>query len=321
MAALNLNASVGIDAGSVSSKLAYSDTLGTRILANVGGFDAVSLREEAEIFFDEPVYSCVVAVNETMNSRQREKLRTSAILSGFRDVEIIGSNEAIILGLGDDARTLVCDLGASRSAFTALEDGEILESVDVDVCGDMFDRVFADYLVERKLLKKVDGNILREARRIKHILSSEPSRLWHNVTIYREDFERLVYFPIKRASHTFNRMRKVWKPERIILTGGCSKIPVVREFFVDAEILDGLIAKGASLHALSMTKQEARKNISDNASRIRELRAEILGIEELLTRAQKDRLYVMFRQVEGANDSGMTEMMENMIEEIKNAAL
>ncbi|MBQ7193064.1 MAG: Hsp70 family protein [Synergistaceae bacterium] len=319
MTALNLNVSVGIDAGSVSSKLAYSDNLGTRILAEVEGFDAVSLREEAEIFFDEPVYSCVVAVNETMNSRQRDKLRTSANLSGFRDVEIIGSNEAMILELDDDARTLVCDFGASRSSFTVLEDSEILDSVDVDVCGNMFDKIFADYLAERKMIKKVDGKILREARRIKHILSENTSRLWHSVNIFREDFERLIYFPVKRASHTFNKIKKVWKPERIILTGGCSKIPVVREFFVEAEIFEGLIAKGASLRALSMTKQGTRKNISDNASRIRELRAEILGIEELLTRAQKDRLYMMFRQVEGANDSGIISIMENLVREIKNA--
>ncbi|MBQ6113003.1 MAG: hypothetical protein IJL10_01945, partial [Synergistaceae bacterium] len=123
---MNANVNVGIDAGSVCSKLAYSDKLGTRILADAEGFDAVSLREEAEIFFDEPVYSCVIAVNEAMNSRQRDKLRTSAILSGFRDVEIIGSDEAIILGLCDSARTLVCDFGASKSSFRIIEDGEVL---------------------------------------------------------------------------------------------------------------------------------------------------------------------------------------------------
>ena len=48
---LNVNVNVGIDAGSVCSKLAYSDKLGTRILADAEGFDAVLLREEAEIFF------------------------------------------------------------------------------------------------------------------------------------------------------------------------------------------------------------------------------------------------------------------------------
>ena len=316
---LNVNVNVGIDAGSVCSKLAYSDKLGTRILADAEGFDAVSLREEAEIFFDEPVYSCVIAVNEAMNSRQRDKLRTSAILSGFRDVEIIGSDEAIILGLCDSARTLVCDFGASKSSFRIIEDGEVLESVEVDVCGDMFDRIFADYLAERKLIKKADKKIFREARRIKHILSESNSRLWHNVNIFREDFERLIYFPVKRASHTFNRIKKVWKPVKIILTGGCANIPIVKEFFKDAEISENLIAKGASLRALSVSKQENRKTISDNAARIRELRSEILRIEEWLTRSQKDRLYVMFRQAEGANDSGIISIIENMIREIKDA--
>ena len=319
---LNVNVNVGIDAGSVCSKLAYSDKLGTRILADAEGFDAVSLREEAEIFFDEPVYSCVIAVNETINSRQRDKLKTSAILSGFRDVEIIGSDEAIILGLCDSARTLVCDLGASKSSFRIIEDGEVLESVEADVCGDMFDRIFAEYLAERKLIKKADKKIFSEARRIKHILSESNSRLWHNVNIFREDFERLIYFPVKRASHTFNRIKKIWKPVKIILTGGCANIPIVKEFFNGSEILEGLIAKGASLRALSITKQGTRAwkdDISNNASRVRELRAEILGIEELLTRAQKDRLYVMFRQAESSNDPGIISIIENLVREIKNA--
>ena len=51
-----LNVCAGIDAGSSCSKLAYSDNLGTRILARSDGQDFMTLREEAEIFFDEPVF-------------------------------------------------------------------------------------------------------------------------------------------------------------------------------------------------------------------------------------------------------------------------
>ncbi len=103
------------------------------------------------------------------------------------------------------------------------------------------------------------------------------------------------------------------------MTGGCCEIPLVKEFFEDAEIVEGLTAKGAALRALELakqTKQEARKNISDTASRIRELRSEILRIEEGLTRQQKDRLYVLFKQTEGINDSGAVTLMENLLREI-----
>ncbi|MBR1657703.1 MAG: hypothetical protein IJ697_04470 [Synergistaceae bacterium] len=317
-----LNASTGIDAGSVSSKLAYADNLGTRIIAEAEGFDVLRLREEAEIFFDEPVFSCVIAVSEGLGSRRVDALKNSAMTAGFREIELMTSGEAMSLGLGNGARTLVYDFGASGSNFAVIEGGEILERVTGDVSGGMFDKIFAEYLCERRLLKKIDSHLLSEARRIKHILSESKSRLWHNVEIFREDFERLIYFPVKRSLLTFKRLKRVWKPERFVLTGGCVKIPLVQEFFEGAEIIDGLIVKGAALKALELTRRnrhEILKAVTDNSSKIRELRAEILGIEEGLTRRQKDKLYIMFRQAENANDAGILAIIGNMIREIQNA--
>ncbi len=319
MTATNLCVCAGIDAGSSCSKLGYSDNLGTRILARADGADFMTLREEAEIFFDEPVFSCVIAVKDDFPSRQREAVRLKAISAGFRDVNIIGQFEAMTLGVNDDVRTLVCDFGASRCDFAVIDDGDVIEAESRDVGGEMFTKIFAEYLRELRMLKKLDENILSEAKRIMHILSDDESRLWHDVNILREDFERLIYFPVKRVSHTFDMMIHVFKPERVILTGGCAKIPLVREFFTGAEIVDDLTAKGVSLKGLSLSKLEAKKSIADNTARIRALRAEILRIEEGLTRQQKDRLYVLFRQAEGINDSGIIAMMENLIREIKNA--
>ncbi len=313
------NVYAGIDVGSSCSKIAYADNLGTRIIACADGFDALTLREEAESFFDEPVFSCVIAVSDSLKSRQVDALKTEAVKAGFSDINIIGAYGAMSIFLGE-GRVLVYDFGASKSDLTVIEGGEVLESVIIDdVCGDSFDRIFAEYLCERRLIKKVNAEILSEAKRIKHVLSKSASRIWHNVNIYREDFERLIYFPVKRAAHTVNRLKRVWKPERFVMTGGCCEIPLVKEFFEDAEIVEGLTAKGAALRALELakqTKQEARKNISDTASRIRELRSEILRIEEGLTRQQKDRLYVLFKQTEGINDSGAVTLMENLLREI-----
>ena len=319
MAAAGLNVCAGIDAGQAFSKIAYSDNLGTRVIASAEGYDFLTLREEAEIFFDEPVFSCVIAVKDGMASRQRMKLKSDAEAAGFTNVEMIGGCEAVSLGLKDEARTLVCDFGAEACRFWVLENGEILDEDSADVGGNMFDKVFAGYLAERRLMKKADDNILREARRLKHILSTDESRLWHNMTIYRDDFTRLIRFPVMRASRTARRLMRVWKPERFVLTGGCAEIPLVREIFHEAEIIGGLTVKGASLKALALTKQEARRNIADSVSRMRELRTEMLRIEDGLTRSQKDRLYVLFRQAEGINDSGIITLMENLIREIRNA--
>ena len=319
MTAAGLNVCAGIDAGSECSKLAYSDNLGTRILARSEGLDFLTLREEAEIFFDEPLFSCIIAVKDDMPLRQREAVRLKAVSAGFRDADIIGQFEAMILALNDESRILVCDFGASRCDFVVIDDNEVIDNDSCDVGGIMFDKIFAEYLRELRTLKKVDDSLMSEAKRIKHILSNEESRLWHNATILRDDLERLIYFPVKRASHTLCRFMRVFRPERLILTGGCANIPLVREFFTGAEIIDDIVAKGAALKGLAISKQEAKRNIADNAARIRTLRGEILRIEDGLTRSQKDKLYILFRQAEGINDAGIITMMENLIREIKNA--
>lgn len=319
MTAGGLNVCVGIDAGSSCSKLAYSDNLGTRILARSDGYDFMTLREEAEIFFDEPVFACVIAVNDDMTSRQKEALRVKAVSSGFRDVNIIGQHEAVILGLGDEVRTLVCDFGALGCRFMVIEEGDVLDTYTVEAGGDFLGVYIAEYLRELRNLKKADEYILNEAKRLMHVLSESESRLWNNINILRDDFNRLIYFTVKRVSHTLHRFIRVWKPEKFILTGGCANIPLVREFFPECEVVHDVIARGASLKGLSLSKQELRRNITDNVSRIRALRAEMLRIEDGLTRSQKDRIYTLFRQAEGINDTGIIALMENLIREIKNA--
>ena len=78
----DLHVYVGIDAGTKTSKLAYSDNISTRIIASPEGFDINALREEAEIFFDEPVFSCVIAIPENFSRRQREDILFSAKSNG-----------------------------------------------------------------------------------------------------------------------------------------------------------------------------------------------------------------------------------------------
>lgn len=312
------NVYAGIDAGTASSKLAYSDNLSTRIIARADGSDFITLREEAEIFFDEPLFSCVIAVNDSLTQRQLDTLKAKAVSSGFRNVDFIGQFQAMSLALDDESRTLFCDFGASGFRVAVIEADDVIDVDYVDVGGDLFDKLFAEYLCELRMTK-FSPEILKEAKRIKHILSDNNSRLWHNINIQRNDFERLIYFPAKRTFHTVNKLLRVWKPSRFILTGGCSQIPIVREIFKGAEILPDIIAKGAGLKAKSLSKLHAKRNIADNISRIRALRAEILSVEDILTRQQKDRIYLLFKQAEGSNDNGIITLMENLLHEIKYA--
>lgn len=308
-----LNVCVGIDAGSSCSKLGYSDNLSTRIIARPEGFDLLRLREEAEIFFDDPVYSCVVA------SRDGD---IRAENSGFRDVNIITQHEAMCTALGKSGRVLVYDFGASRSELVVIDGHEVLDSVIIpDVCGSVFDGIFAEYLAERRLIDDVDDALLREARRIKHVLSQEENTMWHGHNIAREDFVRLVRFSIKRAGHTAGRLMRVHSPVRFVLTGGGAEIPAIQEIFAEfrPEIQRDIVVVGASLKAKETGKENKRSAMpkTDTSSRLRELRAGLIELEEKLTRPQKDRFYLLFRQAEGINDAGIIAIMENLIREIK----
>lgn len=319
---------VGIDAGTRASKLGYSDSLSTRIIAGLEGFDINALREEAEMFFDEPVFSCIIAVPETLSRKQREDVMFSAKANGFSgEVEIITAHDAIRSTLPDDKNILVCDMGASRTEFVILNRKEVLANESVnDVCGNSFDNSFSEYIADLRLIDAIDANLMREAMRIKRVLSEREIMTWHNREITRDDFERLIYFPVKRLSHVADKFMRIHKPKRIIMTGGTCNIPLVRRIFagispeIQPEFDLNLIVKGAALKARSQSKESIRNAKLNMSSKLQELRAGIIELEERLTRNQKDRLYAMFKQVEGFNDSGSIVLMENLIREIKNAS-
>ena len=319
---------VGIDAGTRTSKLGYSDSLSTRIITSLEGFDINALREGAEIFFDEPVFSCVIAIPENFSRKQREDVLFGAKANGFSsEVEIITAYDAMRLVLPGEENVLVCDMGASKTDFVILNHNAVIahESVN-DVCGNSFDNAFSEYLADLRLIDAIDNNLMHEAMRIKCVLSERESLMWHEREITRDDFERLIYFPVKRLAHTADKFMRVYRPKRIIMTGGTCNIPLVRKIFagispdIQPEFDMNLIVKGASLKAFTLSKENRRSTRADTASRIQEVRAGIIELEEILTRSQKDRLYAMFKQSEGMNDSGGITLMENLIREIKNAS-
>lgn len=320
----NLNASAGIDPGSHSSKIACSDSNGEKIIDTLKNFNLIELREAAEIFFDEPVFSCVVAMPSGYTNRQRDEIIFLGRKAGFKNLNVISSNEAINLVLEASSSSLVYDFGASRSEIKIFEAGKILaDEIISDVSGNEFDKIFAAWLSERFNLNLIAPQVLLEhAEKIKITLSSEPSVSWRGVEIFREDFERLIFFMIKRALHTVERMAKIFRPENFIITGGCSEIPAVKKIFCEKfnfEFIEGLIAKGAALEARRLSKDNKPHERQEAAAKIRELRAKIIALEDFLTRPQKDRLYFLFRQAEGINDPNIIILMENLVREIQEA--
>ena len=319
-----LNVCVGIDAGNSVSKLAYSDALSTRIIANLPGFDLTALREEAEAFFDEPVFSCVVAVPPRPPFSGREHdARVKSDGTGFSEVEVISQSDAVLLGLGRAGKSVIYDLGESACRMYVVDAGGVKDAEVIDdVCGRVIDEEFAGYLEERYSFDERAADVLHEARRIKHVLTENEITSWHEREIYRYELERVIHFPVKRSARVLNRLVRVHKPEGVIITGGSVKVPEVREVIAGVlgmmpEYRGNLVAEGAAARAMEKQKMNVKARKPDNAQRLRELRAGMLELEERLTRRQKDRVYAMFRQAEGINDAGIIALMENMIREMK----
>ena len=304
--------SIGIDSGSKFLKAANSG----KITAKIEGFDFNALREESEIFLDDIITSCYIAVPDDYNKRQRDEIMKLAERSGFDDINIINSYEALIYA--DTGNSLICDFGASKFSMSVIDDNEILdEEIIPDLSGNLVDKIFTEWLCARFNINLSDNT---KAEHIKISLSSNESFTWRGVEILRADLERLIYFQVKRASHTAKKFYRIYKPAKIILTGGMSNIPLVRKIFSEElgftpEINNDLIAKGAAVAASS--EDDKIKSKIDTAQKFKELRGQILIIEELLTRSQKDKLYLLVKQAEGINDSGIIEIMQNLISEIK----
>lgn len=322
MSMTDLNASVGIDAGSHTSKISY----GGKKIAGLEGFNLLKLREESEVFFDEPVFSCVIALPESLTGKQHGDIIFDAKKSGFKKIDLITSHEAMAGALNENARVIVYDFGASKSDIIIFDENKKILDNEVfnDISGNKFDDVFAQWLSERFTLNLIEEKILLcHAGKIKINLSFNDFVIWRDICIMRDDFERLIYFTVKRALHTVERFIDCYSPKKIIMTGGCSEIPLIKKIFsglnIHTEFNADLIAQGAALKARSFPENR-RAEKTAAASKILELRGKLIELEELLTRRQKDRLYFLFKKAEGifTNDPALITLMENLIKEIRN---
>ncbi len=218
-------------------------------------------------------------------------------------------------------------MGASACRIYALDEREVIDRENItDFCGKSIDRDFEEYIAERFRFAAKDPNISADTRRIKHSLTENDSAVWREVRVFRYELERLIHFPAKRAARVLQRFVRVHKPEGLILTGGSMKIPEVWRVFGEVagmtpEYRGNLIVEGAAAKAREIQKDSVRKMTDsfDTAARLRDLRADVLAIEDRLTRRQKDRVYALFRQAEGIHDDGVIALMENLIREIQEA--
>ena len=209
-----------------------------------------ALREDAEVRLGTFVSSCVLAVPACFSLAQREAMVRAAKAAGLREARVVAEPTAAALAFGREGRFLVLDFGAGTVDLSVVESGggvwQVLESVGSDGIGGYdFDLALADWLRERLLLGSLPPcdprwrTLVMEAERVKIALSECLALDWTPpplegrslppLTVHREDMERLMRFPIRRLVHIVRRLWDRHDPEHLLLVGGSSRIPLLRE--------------------------------------------------------------------------------------------
>lgn len=209
-----------------------------------------TLREDAEAHLGTFVSSCVLAVPACFSLAQREAMVRAADAAGLHEARIVAEPTAAALSFGREGRFLVLDFGAGTVDLSVVEsaDGvwQVLESVGSDGIGGYdFDLALADWLRERLLLAPLPSSdprwraLVMEAERVKVALSECLALDWTppplegrslpSLTVRREELERLMRFPIRRLVHIVRRLWERHGPDHLLLVGGSSRIPLLRE--------------------------------------------------------------------------------------------
>jgi molecular chaperone DnaK (HSP70) len=214
-----------------------------------------ALREDAEVFLGQFVSSCVLAVPAVFSLLQREAMARAAEAAGLREVRVISEPTAAARAFGREGRFLGVDVGAGTVDIAVVESEggvwQVLESVGTSKIGGYdFDLALAEWLRERLRLDPMPPEdprwrtLVWEAETIKIALSSCRSYDWlppamdgiHAFTpetgalkVEREDLERMVRFSIRRVVHVVRRLWTRHEPEHLLLVGGSSRIPLLRE--------------------------------------------------------------------------------------------
>jgi molecular chaperone DnaK (HSP70) len=244
-----------------------------------------AIREDAEVFLERFVSSCVLAVPACFSLAQREAMSQAAKAAGLREARIVNEPTAAALAFGGEGRFLILDFGAGTVDVSVVESEnkvwQVLESVgSARLGGYDFDIALAEWLSERLRLDPMPIDdprrraLVLEAENIKIALSSCRSYNWNPpaldgrsflqpLRVEREDLERMMRFSIRRLIHVVRKLWERYEPERLLLVGGSSRIPLLYEI-LEGEIArperlclcaEESVAAGAALYARTGTER------------------------------------------------------------------
>jgi molecular chaperone DnaK len=225
------------------------------------------LKIELEDYFGEEVSKAVIAMPAHFDINQRWAVKQAAEIAGFEVVRMVNEATAAALSFNirrpRDETVLVVDFGGGTLDVSVLELGEDFCEVkatagDGLLGGDDFDLLIADYVLksvraqfpgfkdwnplqhavvsEASVRAKIELSAARSSQIYLPGIIEYPPKTYHSVdlVIDRETFDRLSEGLLARTETVLNRVlkdagRTAASVNQVLLTGGTSRIPAVRE--------------------------------------------------------------------------------------------
>ena len=206
------------------------------------------LREDGEVFLGTLLSRCVLTVPSSFTFAARSALDAAARKGGFSSVRIVNEPVAAALAFGYPGRSLILDWGAGTVDLAVVEQEgrawQVLESEGLAFPGGRdLDCALAELLLGKIGPFPFGENtpeeriLLREAEEVKIALSGCNAFEWHppaglkgnSATVTRGEFEALIAPLLEDVLFRARSLWREWRPSRLLLIGGSSRIPLVRK--------------------------------------------------------------------------------------------
>lgn len=254
----------------------------------ISAFILQKIKQDAEVFLNQPVNSAVITVPAYFDDNQRQATKDAARIAGLEVKRIINepTAAAIAYGLGKEGnyKVAVLDLGGGTFDVTIMEVGEgvfqvLATSGDSHLGGCDMDEALAEWIAKQleldlESLEKspITKSKLRTlAEQAKQELSSQVSTTIYvdwvdpiaEIELTRVQFEEIIQPVLKRLEPPIeDALREAGLTpadiDKVLLVGGATKVPAVRqkftEIFGQGKIVGGVdpmsaVAIGAGIQA------------------------------------------------------------------------